>query len=164
MPVIATATQSQMLTRDDVRMWLRDFPPGLVPKTGVINSLLDDVEFSDDDIGLGIRMAVDRYNATTPITRITEDQIPRAIVMYGAVAHLLAGEAHRQRRNQATSSAEGVVPVGIDDKVGPYSQAAEALMAQFDVLAGRVKVQRNMESVYGGFGSGYQWVSTARYG
>ena len=41
MPVIATPTAARILSRDEVRRWMRDFPPGLIPKTGVINALLD---------------------------------------------------------------------------------------------------------------------------
>lgn len=163
MPVIATPSRARLVTRDDVRRWLRDFPPGYVPGTGVLNTLLDGVEFSDDDVDLGIRMAVDRYNAITPLTQLTEDRIPRALVMYGCVAHLLASEGHRQRRNQATAQAEGVVPVGIDDKAPLYMQGSAGLLEQFDALARPAKTQRNMESMYGSLGSGYAAVSSGWY-
>lgn len=164
MPVIGTPSRARLVTREDVRGWLRDFPPGYVPGTGVLNTLLDGVEFSDDDIDRGMRMAVDRYNAMTPLTSLAEDQIPRALIMYGACAHLLASEAHRQRRNQSSAQAEGVTPVGIDDKTAVYLQAAAGLLEQFDGLAQRVKIQRNQEAIYGSLGSGYMWVSAARYG
>lgn len=164
MPVIATPTRARIVTREDVRGWIRDFPPGYVPGTGVLNTLLDGVEFSDDDVDRGLRLAVDRYNVTTPITQVAEDQVPRALLMYGAVAHLLASEGYRQLRNQVTAQAEGVVPAGVDDKHPVYLRASEALMTQFDAICTRVKTQRNMESMYGALSSGYAWVSSARYG
>lgn len=164
MPVIATPTATRLITREDVRVWLRDFPPGYVPGTGVLNTLLDGVEFSDADVDAGLRMAVDRYNGITPLTLLTEANVPRVLLMYGAAAHLFASESWRQMRNQATAQAEGVVPAGVDDKHGMYKGAAEALMAQFDTLATRIKVQRNMEAMYGGLSSGYAWVASMRYG
>jgi hypothetical protein len=68
---------------------LRDFPPGLVPKTGVMNVLLEGVEFSDEDVDAGLQGAVDRYNVMTPVTLLQVDAIPRTLLLYGCVAHLL---------------------------------------------------------------------------
>lgn len=164
MPVIGTPTRTRLVTREDVRLWLRDFPPGYVPGTGVLNTLLDGVEFSDADVDARLRMSVDRYNTITPVTQLSEDLVPRVLLLYGAAAHLLASESWRQLRNQATAQAEGVVPTGVDDKHALYRGAADALLQQFDLLARPIKTQRNMESMYGGFGSGYAWVSSTRYG
>lgn len=159
MPVIATPTRVRMITRDEIRRWLRDYPSGYVPKTGVINSLLDGVEFSDDDIDQGIRMCTDRYNAMTPYTNLTQDMIPRAIIFYGTAAHLLTSESMRQLRNQASGQVAGVTPVGLDDKHAPYLNAAQLLLAQFDQFARGIKTQRNMEAVYGGLSSGYALIN-----
>jgi len=164
MPVIATPTSPRILTRDEVRRWMRDFPPGYIPKTGVINTLLDGVEFSDDDVDAGIQGAVDRYNAMTPITPINVDMLPRVLLLYGAAAHLLWSESFRQLRNQATVADADVPQIGIDDKHGAYLQASAALWNKWDELARAVKTQRNMESVYGGMPSGYAFTGSGLYG
>lgn len=161
MPFVLTPTAARSLSRDEVRRWLRDTPGGgaAVPGTGVINVLLDGVEFSDEDIDLGIRMAVDRYNVITPMTMLTQDLIPRALLMYGAVANLLASEGFRQLRNQATVSDADVAPIGIDDKAPAYAQMSKMWWDTFEKMAVQVKIQRNMESMYGGFSSGYASVA-----
>jgi len=164
MPVLATPTTSRILTRDEARRWLRDFPPGLVPKTGVMNVLLEGVEFSDEDVDAGLQGAVDRYNVMTPTTLLQVDMVPRTLLLYGCVAHLLWSESFRQLRNQATVQDGDVQPIGIDDKTAPYTQASKLLWDKFDELARGVKTQRNMESMYGGISSGYLNVSRTLYG
>ena len=164
MPVIATPTSTHIVTRDEVRRWLRDFPPGLVPKTGVMNVLLEGVEFSDEDVDAGLQAAVDRYNAMTPLTSVQADQVPRVLLFYGCVAHLLWSESFRQLRNQATVQDGDVQPIGIDDKHAPYTQASKLLWDKYDELARGVKTQRNMEAMYGSMSSGYLNVSRTLYG
>lgn len=164
MPVIATPTTARIVTRDEIRRWLRDFPPGLVPKTGVMNVLLEGVEFSDEDVDAGLQGAVDRYNVMTPMTNLQLDGIPRMLLFYGAVAHLLASESFRQLRNQATVQDGDVQPIGIDDKTGPYTQASKLLWDKYDELARGVKTQRNMEAMYGSLSSGYTNVARTLYG
>jgi len=159
MPVIGTPVQGLALTRDDIRRWLRDFPPGAVPGTGVVSALLDGVEFSDADVEAGVRGAVDRYNVMTPISHNTSAQIPRFLLLYGAAAHLMMSESFRQLRNQASAAAAGVTPTGIDDKAPAYRAFAEFLWTQFDTLLRGVKTQRNMEAMYGGLASGYAYTS-----
>lgn len=164
MPVIATPTAARILSRDEVRRWMRDFPPGLIPKTGVINALLDGVEFSDEDVEAGLMGAVDRYNCMTPLTGVTLDSIPRTLLLYGAVAHLLWSESFRQLRNQATVSDAEVPQIGIDDKTNLYAGACDRLWAKFDELARAVKTERNMEQMSGGLPSGYAYTGRGVYG
>lgn len=168
MPVIATPTNTRLVSREEIRRWLRDYPGGgqgvAVPGTGVLNVLLEGVEFSDDDIDAGLQGAVDRYNVMTPMTNLGTDTIPRFLLFYGTVAYLLTSEALRQLRNQATVQAADVAPVGVHDKHPLYLRAAEFLYGQFDTFCRQVKTQRNMESFYGGMGSGYSNVSRTLYG
>ena len=161
MPFILTPTTARVASRDEIRQWMRDFVGGgaPVPGTGVINILLDGVEFADSDIDLAVNMTVDRYNVMTPMTMLSMDLIPKTLLMYGAVGHLLQSESFRQLRNQATVSDADVQPIGIDDKAPAYTQAARLMFEKFDELAKNVKIQRNMESMYGGISSGYRWAS-----
>lgn len=164
MPVLATPTSSRIVTRDEIRRWLRDYPPGLVPGTGVMNILLEGVEFSDADLDAGLQGAVDRYNVITPFTLLGLDQIPRALLFYGSAAYLLQSESFRQQRNQATVQAADVQPIGIDDKAPLYAQMSTALWGKFDELCRAIKTQRNMESMFGHLSSGYSNVSRTLYG
>lgn len=155
MPVIATPTQSTLLTRDEIRQFMRDFP-GRVPNTGTINVLLDNVEFSDTDISHAIRFTVDNFNTMTPpLGQFTEGGIPPTILLYGVASHLLTMESVRQLRNQATVQDGDVQPIGIDDKTQLYQQAAERLRALYETYARQYKVALNMRLCNGGLSSGY---------
>ena len=154
MPVIGYPVRSSLPTRDEVRRFMRDYP-GPVRDTGVINVLLDNVEFSDADIDASLVYAVDLYNAMTPLTNIGMDQLPRVVTLYGAVSHLMLSEGLRQLRNQATVQDGNVQPIGIDDKQQLYQQWANWLRDQFMSCARQIKNQRNMELAWGGLSSGY---------
>ena len=166
MPVTATPLpcRPRCVTRDQIRRWLRDYPPGLIRGTGVYNSLLDGVEFSDDDVDQGISMTVDLYNGLTPFTNMNAEMIPRILVYYGAAAHLIRSEAFHQMRNQSEAQDGDVQPLGIDSKVQIYTAVADALDAKWKELARALKTQWNAERFFGGYGSGYQNTSRALYG
>jgi hypothetical protein len=100
----------------------------------------------------------------TPFTSLPVDSIPRTLLFYGAVGHLLWSESFRQMRNQATVQDGDVAPIGIDDKASAYTQASQLLWAKFDELCRGIKTQRNMESMYGGISSGYLNTSRTIYG
>lgn len=159
MPVIGYAVTTAMPSRDEVRRFMRDYP-GPVRDTGVINVLLDNVEFSDADIDAALSYAVDLYNAMTPMTNIGMAQLPRVVTLYGAVSHLMLSEGMRQLRNQATVQDGNVQPIGIDDKQALYQQWANWMRDQFNTMARQIKNQRNMELAWGGLSSGY--INTSR--
>ena len=159
MPVIGTPTANATTTIADIRQFMRDVP-GVVPGTGVINILLDGVEFSDEDIRSAIRFTASWFTTLPPIIGIfTEATVPSVLMLYGAAAHLLNSEAMRQLRNQSTLQDGDTAPIGIDDKHQPYLQAAERMRQLFLDTAQRVKIQINMSRAYGGIGSGYAMVS-----
>lgn len=159
MPVSGTPTTPRPLTRDDVRYFMRDLP-GFVPNTGVENVLLDNVEFSDDEVERALRFTAARYNAMTPVTRLAIEQVDQYVMLVGASSHLLRSEAIRQLRNQANAQNGDGQPIGIDDKTQLYQQLAQQLSDEFEKYARGIKTQRNMEACYGGLGSGY--VSASR--
>lgn len=163
MPVVATPVVRPLLTRDAIRVSLRDLA-GRIPNTGVDNILLDNVEFSDDDLDNAIGFTVDRYNAMTPVSSLTADGINRYVLLIGTVCFLLNSESWRQARNQATLQDGDVAPIGLDDKAQLYSQLAQLACAEFKQMAKELKIQRNMESAYGAIGSGYMGVSRTTRG
>lgn len=159
MPVVATPVTPTILNRDDIRMFMRDVP-GQVPLTGQENILLDNVEFSDADVERAIVFTVAKYNAITPMSNISEAGLNKYVLLNGVVCFLLKSEAIRQLRNQATAQQGDVSPIGIDDKTQLYQQLSQLFCAEFDTMARAIKTQLNMESAFGGFGSGY--ANTAR--
>jgi hypothetical protein len=160
MPVVGTPTAATILSRDKIRRFMRDYA-GQVKDTGVINILLDNVEFSDADVADAIEFTVDYYTALPPIIgTFTEASIPSVVLLYGVSAHLLSSEAIRQLRNQATVQDGDVQPIGIDDKYQLYQNASNWMKDQFKEMAQRIKIQLNMRGAYGGLASGF--ANTAR--
>lgn len=160
MPVTATPVPPPLLTRDDIRGFLRDVA-GEVPGTGALNTLLDNVLFSDVDIDRAIKFTVARFNAMTPVSRVSADTINLWVLLNGTVANLLNSESVRQLMNQASFQDGDVAPIGIDDKSAPYAQLAAKFSEEFQITARGIKTEANMNAAWGGLGSGYR--ATSRY-
>lgn len=160
MPIIGYPVAVGTISRDDVRRFMRDYP-GPVENTGVLNVLLDNVEFSDKDIDDALTYTVDYYNAMTPITNVAFTYLPKVILLFGIASHLMTSEGIRQLRNQATVQDGNVQPIGIDDKHALYMNWAQYLRGEFMNLARSFKNQKNMEAAYGGLSSGY--LNVGRY-
>lgn len=156
MTVIATPARPSYLNRDKVRAFMRDYPPGLVPGTGVENVLHPDgVEFSDFDIDLAMEMTLDRYNTIPPETHAGFEVVPKYLMLIGVCGWLCMAEANRQRRNQTQTQDADVAPIGIDDKVAAYERSASAYDQQFEDKAQKLKIARNMRNAWGALASGY---------
>ena len=128
------------------------------------NILLDDVQFSDDELNLAMEMAASAYNMVTPQTMLTASSFPqhlRYLLLVGTVRFLLMSESFLQVRNQATYQDGDIAPIGIDDKAALYSQLAQALKAEWDEAVRGVKTQNNLEAAYNSVGSGYR--NTSRF-
>lgn len=135
-------------------MFMRDRAPK--------NILLDDVQFTDDELNLALEMATSAYNSVTPQTTFTPSTWPphiKYVLLIGTVRFLLMSESFMQVRNQATVQDGDISPIGIDDKAALYSQMAQGLKAEWDELVRGIKTQNNMEAAYDGLGSGYVNVS-----
>lgn len=162
MPVVGTPSATTLLNRDKIRRFMRDYA-GQVKDTGVINVLLDNVEFSDEDMADAIEFTVGYFTALPPIIGLfTEATIPSIVLLFGVSAHLLNSESLRQLRNQATVQDGDVQPIGIDDKFQHYQTASNWMRDQFKELAQRIKVQWNMRGAFGGLASGYANVGRMR--
>lgn len=137
--------------RDEVRISLRDFAG--------MNIILDDVEFTDEDIELAIKRAVRRINAMTPITNFSWRSVPEAILFLGTTRYLMQSESFLQLRNEMRVQSDGMGAVGIDAKFQKYKQAEQTLAQEFLEAARNFKNQVNMNSGFGNLHSGYQHVS-----
>ena len=154
MPVVATPTTPVIVTVDQVRRFMRDYPDK--------NILLENVQFTQDDINQGVEMVTSRYNALTPQTTLSPSTWPdhlQYLLLLGVTAYLVKSEALLQIRNQATYQDGDIAPIGIDDKYPQYSQLFQLLDQEWHQLARRIKTQNNMESAYGSLSSGYRNVS-----
>lgn len=154
MPVVGTPATPAIITRDQVRMFMRDYAPN--------NILLDAPEFSDKDLNLAIEMAVSAFNTVTPQTNFTPQSFPLQLtylLLIGTARFLLRSESFLQVRNQATVQDGDIAPIGISDKAALYSQLAATLKEEWDELTRGVKTQNNMESAYNSLSSGYVNVS-----
>ena len=91
------------LTDLDIRIWLRDNDPSA-------NTLLDDFEFSPEEIRTAMTLAVDYYNDQPPYIRNYDyNKFPwRSQLLMGTAANLLFIAANRYRRNALQYSAGGL--------------------------------------------------------
>jgi hypothetical protein len=141
------------LTLGQVTRFLRDHPS--------YNILLDDVQFSEEDVNDAIHFATEQYNAMTPVTQYTKDNFPNDyVLLIGTAAHLMRSEGFLQIRNQLTYNDGDVNPIGVDDKFAAYNGLREALAAEWQNTARMMKTQMNMEQGYGSLSSGYARIRT----
>lgn len=113
------------MTDMEVRIFLRDKDPSA-------NILLDDFEFTPEEIRTAMNITVDRWNDTPPdIYRMDYDEFPyRSILLLGVASNLLAMAAHRYRRNSLAINAGGT-SVNDQAKAGEYDQASMRLRDEY---------------------------------
>lgn len=113
------------LVENDIRMWLRDNEPEL-------NTLLDDYEFSPEEIRQAITYAQDYWNEQPPyIGNIDYDRNPfRFHLLQGTVGNLLFMAANRYRRNHLQYQAGGLA-VDDQNKSQLYEAAAARIWEEF---------------------------------
>lgn len=151
MPVTGTPVTPIIVTVDQVRMFMQDKAEN--------NILLDDVQFTQDQVNFAIEMAVEAYNAITPISYETPSTFPnKYLLMLGVTKFLMMSEVFKQIRNQATVQDGDVVNIGIDDKQAAYAQFYNLIHAEWNEISRSIRTQRNMESAVDELGSGYRSV------
>lgn len=142
MPLGPTGNNSY-LTEVDVRIWLRDNDPEM-------NTLIDQEEFSSEEIRTALTLTADYWNETPPFTsRYDYDKFPwRYHLLQGAAANLLFMAAHRYRRNHLNYSAGGV---SVDDqnKYQQYDAAGDRLWTDFKKWVSDTKKAANAENGWG---------------
>lgn len=156
MPITGTPVTPTVVSKDQVRMFMRDKAEN--------NILLDDVQFTDTELNAALEMTVSAFNTVTPQTNFTPQSFPthlRYLLLVGTVRYLLMSESFMQVRNQATVQDGDIAPIGISDKASLYAQLAKQLKDEWDELTRGVKTQNNLESAYNTLGSGYR--NTSRF-
>jgi hypothetical protein len=131
------------LTDVDVRIWLRDNDPDA-------NLLLDDFEFSTEEIRSAMTHTVDYWNETPPsVGSYDYNRFPyRYALLRGTAANLLFMAAHRFRRNQLNYSAGGLT-VDDQNKYQQYDSAGARLWEEYKVWVAQTKKSINAEQGWG---------------
>lgn len=113
------------LTDVDVRVWLRDNDPEA-------NLLLDDFEFTPEEIRTAMTLTVDHWNDIPPyIKNYDYDKFPfRSMLLRGTAANLLFIGANRFRRN-ALQSQGGGMSVDDQNKYQQYDMAGQQLWQEY---------------------------------
>jgi len=137
------AGNEEYLTEQDIRVYLRDRDP-----EG--NLLLDDLEFSPEEIRTASTIAVDYFNETPPlIARFTVGSFSsRYHLLIGTCAQLFYMAAHRYRRNKLTHRIPGG-GVSDQDKDADYDRAGDRLWQQYTQWVARYKRAVNIEHGWG---------------
>lgn len=140
---ISPAGNDCAMTDMEVRIFLRDTDPEA-------NLLIDDLEFSPEEIRTAMNITVDRWNDEPPdICRMDYDEFPyRSILLLGVSSNLLSMAAHRYRRNSLSMQAGGT---SVDDqrKAAEYDQAAARLRDEFLRMVRTKKRELNSELGWG---------------
>lgn len=131
------------LTDVDVRIWLRDNDPEA-------NLLLDDFEFSSEEIRTAMTLTADYWNETPPsVGSYDYDKFPyRFALLRGTAANLLFMGAHRFRRNQLNYNAGGLT-VDDQNKYQQYDAAGARLWDEYKQWVAQTKKSINAEQGWG---------------
>ena len=141
-PSLGQGTVSQRpLSIAEIRLALRDYPAA--------NTLLDEVEFSDEEIIWALTRPVDIWNGTPPdLVTYSYNNFPwRAPHLDGAVGELLSIAGHHYMRNELPYQSAGLT-VNDKAKASNYLQMSEGLKAKFKEFVERKKYELNIS---GGF-------------
>jgi len=133
------------VTEMDIRLFMRDLDPAM-------NYLLDDVEFSPEEIRTAMTHTVDRFNDTPPfiltpngMNGYTIYDFPfRSHLLRGTIASLLHIAAHRFRRNALKYNIPGGA-VADQEKFGEYDNAGNQLWKEYNDWVANTKRAINME-------------------
>ena len=127
-----------------VRVFLRDTDPAA-------NLLLDDFEFTQEELRLAHELIVDKWNETPPpVHQYTYDEFPfRYHLLLGMCSLLLGMAANRYRRNDLKYDIGGGA-IQDQAKAQDYDRAADRLMAEFMAWMGQEKLRQNIDRGFGG--------------
>jgi hypothetical protein len=133
------ARNAATITELDIRIWMRDNDPAA-------NNLLDDYEFTPEELRTALTLAVDHWNDTPPlIGSFDYDQFPfRSLLLKGTAANLLFIAANRFRRNALKYTVPGGA-VADQEKFQEYDGAGGKLWEEFKTEVMRQKRALNME-------------------
>jgi len=128
-----------VITDLDIRIWLRDNDPEA-------NLLLDDLEFTPEELRTAMTLAVDYWNDSPPyLHNFDVNSFPyRSALLNGTVANLLFIAAHRYRRNDLQYNVPGGA-VNDQARHKEYDAVGGKLWAQFQSWVAHNKQAINME-------------------
>ena len=128
------------LTDLDVRIWLRDNDPEA-------NFLIDDFEFTPEEIRTAMTLAVDYWNDQPPYIRHYDyDKFPfRSQLLAGTAANLMFIAANRFRRNSLPYQAGGL-SIQDQEKHQQYDAAGQRLLDGYKSWVASNKWAMNAES------------------
>ena len=141
--------ENRPITMAEVRMTLRDVCPEF-------NTLLLDLEFSDEEIMLAITKPIDEWNDTPPdlyqYSYTTQTFPYRSYWLKSTCAYLLDSAAYAYARNTVPYQAGGI---SFDDKnkMQPYKALANELKAEWKEFVLLKKRELNMGLCFGQVGS-----------
>jgi len=129
---------------EDVRFFMMD-------RTASENFLLDDLEFTDDEINNAMVLTVDKYNATLPLVNTyTSDNFPyRYEMLLGASGILMKIKAVNMMRNNLNYQTSDGVAINDLEKRKEYFQIAQMFDQEFLDRVTKIKVSKNAEECYG---------------
>jgi len=137
------------ITSTDVRRFLLDKPN--------LNTLMDGVRWTDEDIDKACIDVIDAYNCIPPAIGYvsTVESFPlRYLLLIGVSGHLLRGAAIGEASNQLNYSAEGV-QVADRDKAGLFTELGNGFWKEFMEMSKQVKITQNVNALLGSIGSEY---------
>ena len=138
-----------MLTIELIRQHLQDYPAR--------NYLLDEDEFSDEEIEAGLRLAQEGFNVIPPL-HIRFTRMARGLddlMLEGTLSRMYRGKAYQQARNELNFQ-DGTAAGSIDNKFQYYMQVSQTMWQEFERRAQQVKKYLNISDGYGGLGSEYR--------
>ena len=139
-----------IITANDIRLFMID-------KTADDNYLLDDTDFTDEEINQAHTLAISKYNSTLPILG-EMNELPRYEAIIGTTAILLRMKAINMVRNRLDYQNKSGTAVQDKNKGAEYLALAKDMMAEFDSRIKGLKVHLNVEATYGYVGSPYKYV------
>ena len=139
-----------MFTVDEIRVHIQDFPEK--------NFLLDEEEFSDEQLEMGIRAAISGFNSIPPVhLQINTRNMTQAlkdIMLEGVLAHVYRGKSLQHFRNQLNFQ-DGGAAGSIDDKGQFYQGLASQMQSNFENRVANFKRFQNMDDGFGELSSDY---------
>ena len=132
---------ASILSLEEVREYVSDYAPN--------NYLIEGEEFTDTFISLCISLAIDNFNAMTPLSKLSESTFPsKSVLLYGTCWQMFQGKAALLARNTMQYS-DGGVTVPIEERSELYAGIAGQFRAQFEEAALKMKIQMNIENGWG---------------
>lgn len=144
------AVDPSIITENDIRLFMID-------KTSDDNYLLNDVEFTPEEIAQAHTLIVAKYNSTLPLmSEVTE--IPRYEAIIGTTAILMRMKAINFVRNRLDYQNRNGTAVQDKNKAPEYLAIARDMMMEFEQRVRALKTHQNIEACYGHVSSPYRYV------